>query len=395
MKQRVLALIFFGVFFVLPPLALAQSGPYSSVPDGGLVPCGAISYSINDPASWMGATECNICYLTQLIQNIVNFLIMVAIPISVAMFAWSGILFFTATGNPKQIGRAKAIFKSVLIGFIISIVGWLVVQVVLQTLTNSSFYNFNSWTTLQCQILSDPNNRPRNSSISQVLSGLSVLTQPSILAPGQPAGPTPTGGVDQGAVQRAASSVELQAACVNNTGVDCTLLQAVCVAESSCNPQTQGCNSVGACGPMQIQPATACQANPSIAGCNPNGTVGSPVAVQNALNSMSLSADTAARILSSANAQCNGDLTCTMAYYNGGQGAIKPSACCSSGAAWQCQWDCGTTRSGSFQCDVNQVSQCTSNQGYQETRNYVVIVQNAKSAITAATIPTQTPGGPN
>lgn len=104
---------------------------------------------------------------------------MVTIPISVAMFAWAGILFFTATGDPKRINRARSIFRSVLIGFIITISGWLVVQVVLQSITNQDYSKMGSWFSIDCHIYNGPNDgktvRPRNLDITQVLMSVNAL----------------------------------------------------------------------------------------------------------------------------------------------------------------------------------------------------------------------------
>ncbi len=393
MKSRKLKILLLLALFSVPTFIFAQAS--------GLVPCGAVSsgnYSLLNPTYYLQATSCNFCYFAKLIQNIVNFLVMVTIPISVAMFAWAGILFFTATGNPKRITRARSIFRGVLIGFIITITGWLVVQIVLQSITRGDFYTANNWVNLNCDQLyggTNQPNRPRDLDIKNVLSTVSAG---SVQGGSGGGGQTSSGGtatVDGTAVSRAAKSVELQAACVNNSTADCSLLQAICVVESGCNPQTTGCNSAGACGPMQIQPATACEANPSLNGCmtlGNRGVVLNEDAVKASLQGMSASSETAAKILNNATGACGGDLTCVMAYYNGGGGAVQASACCPSGtAAWQCQWDCGTRVAGSVNCTATpRPSSCVQNTGYVETRNYVPNIQAAQTALKT---PTQTSGG--
>ena len=373
-------------FFFLPLIALAQAS--------GLVPCGnnALGDYVSNTANYMAATSCNFCNLAQLVQNIVNFLIMVSIPISVAMFAWAGIIMFTNAGNPKKITRAKSIFSSVFIGFIIAVSGWLVVQVILQTITNSQFYNAASWTALSCTA-----DRPRNANIANVISGNGLQSVPT--TPGNPTTPggDSTTGFDpnNNSVQAAASSVALQAACNNNPGVDCTLLQATCVVESGCGQNVggaNGCNNVGACGPMQILPATACstaaQSGTAVDGCSSNGQVQNPAAVQAALQDAALSANLAAKILTSASNTCNGDMTCMVAVYNGGPGAVGPSACCPTGAAYSCQWDCNSSTPRSVDCtSTPQPSACVQNKGFVETRNYVTKIQAAQALIKTVTAP--------
>jgi hypothetical protein len=183
--RRALGRLMWAGMLFGPTLVLAQTTK-------GLVPCGNPTGAFNGytPAYFLQATSCNICYLAVLIQEIVNFLIMVAIPISVAMFAWAGIMYFTSAGNPKNIGRAHKIFSGVFWGFIIALSGWLLVQVALQAITSSdyspsSFFNLSS-----CQSLD--NQRPRNESIGNVLSGNGLVSGGT--GPGQQTGGTGTPG---------------------------------------------------------------------------------------------------------------------------------------------------------------------------------------------------------
>ncbi len=224
-----------GVVVGLPLFTYAQS-----VGASGLVPCGAVtSANYFNPMYYLSATSCNFCYLAKLIQNVVNFLVMVTIPISVAMFAWAGIMFFTATGNPKKIARAKGIFSSVFIGFIITIAGWLVVQIVLQTITNGGFYSANNWVNLDC---SEYNQfRKRDATIDQILTPIQTSNNPGgtgtpTPTPGTPT-PTPTPGGDTYAddqartqLQLAGISVTSSGNCSDRTNASCTSLEGIQVA---------------------------------------------------------------------------------------------------------------------------------------------------------------------
>lgn len=113
--------------------------PTGATQDKGLVSC-------------TGWRDCDICYLGQLLQNVINWLLGATILIAAAMFAWAGILYFTARGNTTQIGRAHAIFGSVALGFILAISGWLVIQTMLGALAKKNFFADigGSWNTLDC-----------------------------------------------------------------------------------------------------------------------------------------------------------------------------------------------------------------------------------------------------
>jgi len=220
MTRRTVQVLILGAVVFLPLLVLAQT----SYPSGGLVPCGAVSYVVGTN-TYLGASECNFCFLAQLIQNIVNFLIMVAIPISVAMFAWAGIKFFTSAGNPKAIGQAKKIFSSVFIGFLIAISGWLVVQVVLQTITKSSFYSASSWTSVgQCAQLSTNANRPRDYDINTLLGGSSLQSIVPTGGSGVPGAGGATGGGGGDTTNIAAAVAQLQSSCQQGDSASCDQL---------------------------------------------------------------------------------------------------------------------------------------------------------------------------
>ncbi len=340
MKSPVFRIGIFFVLFCIPAYVYAQS-----VGASGLVPCGAVtSANYFNPMYYLSATSCNFCYLAKLIQNVVNFLVMVTIPISVAMFAWAGIMFFTATGNPKKIARAKGIFSSVFIGFIITIAGWLVVQIVLQTITNGGFYSANNWVNLDC---SEYNQfRLRNADVSQILTPAPTANIPTSPSP-TPGTPSPS------PIPSATPDVS-------------TAVQAMCQIESGCgqnvdNGNGTGCNSAGACGPMQIKPDTACATNPGYSsGCNSDGTVLNRQQVVLDLQSVQNSEALAAQFLTrnQNSSQCAGSLDCAIALYSGDPTALNPSACCAVGQAYQCPYDCGSTVPRSASCDVNPTSAC-------------------------------------
>ena len=85
-------------------------------------------------------------------QNIINFLIVLSIPIAAAMFAFAGFLYVTGASNPTKIAQAHKIFKNVLIGFLIAISAWLVVQTILNAVFDKEgfFESGGDWFTLSC-----------------------------------------------------------------------------------------------------------------------------------------------------------------------------------------------------------------------------------------------------
>lgn len=85
-------------------------------------------------------------------QNIINYLIGISVSIAAAMFAYAGFLYTTGGANPTQINRAHKIFKNVLIGFLIAISAWLIVQTLLSAVfdKDGKFWAGRDWFELKC-----------------------------------------------------------------------------------------------------------------------------------------------------------------------------------------------------------------------------------------------------
>jgi hypothetical protein len=107
-------------------------------PHGGLVPNCSFPY-----------IDCQLCFLLELVNNVIRFLIVdVATPIAALSFAVAGIMYLTAAGNTGQIARAHSIFKKVVIGFILILAAWLLIDTVMKYLVQDD--NFGPWNEFDC-----------------------------------------------------------------------------------------------------------------------------------------------------------------------------------------------------------------------------------------------------
>ena len=92
----------------------------------GLVPCGEIN-------------ECNLCYLWQMGDRIIDLLAFnIAVPIGALLFATAGIVFLTAGGNEQRLGLAKTIFFDTMIGLIIIFSSWLLINTIFNSLASGT-----------------------------------------------------------------------------------------------------------------------------------------------------------------------------------------------------------------------------------------------------------------
>ena len=344
---------------------------------GGLVPCG-------NSDNYITATECNLCDVGILLQRFINFLLIVSIPIAVGMFAWAGIMYFTSAANPKRIAQVHKVFKSIFIGFVIVLTGYLIVGAIIKTVAGESI--ISSWNTLSCADAnhapknaeydpSNPDARPRNSTLGKLIEAL-FSTSATPVIQNAPAGDISLPDLQNGIVRAQQYTSVFQEACPSgSSNASCVAaLQAICTVESGCGQNVgsnSGCNTAaGACGPMQMLPQTACAVT-NLQGCSLDGKVTNLVAVQRELQDMSTAAEVAAKYYTQLlNGVCSGNTSCAFAAYNGGPGAVAPSANCPGSARWQCPYDSNSARTGQ-PCNGTTITDCTPNIGYKQTRSYV------------------------
>ncbi|MFA5838388.1 MAG: pilin [Candidatus Paceibacterota bacterium] len=105
----------------------------SVVYGAGLVPCGG------------GGAEpaCDFNQFIVMAQTIINFILGLSVTVAVIMFTYAGILYLTASGAQDQIKKAHKIFTNVLIGFIVIISAWLVINTIANALLDKT--NFDTY----------------------------------------------------------------------------------------------------------------------------------------------------------------------------------------------------------------------------------------------------------
>lgn len=114
--------IFIGILtiFILPILSIHAEG---LVPDCGKVVDGVMS------------NPCNFNSVMELIKNVIHFLLFViATPLAALAFCYAGFKLLTAGGSPEQITKAKHIIRNVIIGYVLALGAWLVVNTIFSTL---------------------------------------------------------------------------------------------------------------------------------------------------------------------------------------------------------------------------------------------------------------------
>lgn len=133
--------LLFGVLFVAtdPNVLYAQVLDFEG-DTGGIVPC--------------AGADCNACDLVTLAQNIINFAVYISIFVATLMFVWAGFLYITAGGDSGKIKNAHMLFWKVLVGMVIVLAAWLIVDAIMKVLFNDDGYNA-PWNKILCTISGD------------------------------------------------------------------------------------------------------------------------------------------------------------------------------------------------------------------------------------------------
>jgi hypothetical protein len=77
--------------------------------------------------------ECGYYDLLQLVNNVINWIILIAAPVAAGVFAWAGIKYMT-TGISDQKAAAKKMLQNVFIGFVFILAAWIIVGTIVKAL---------------------------------------------------------------------------------------------------------------------------------------------------------------------------------------------------------------------------------------------------------------------
>lgn len=81
--------------------------------------------------------------LADIISRVISILLFAAFVIALLFLIWGGIKWILSGGEKDQAGKAKETITSALIGIAVVLASWLLLNVVVQLLTGTSFTNIN------------------------------------------------------------------------------------------------------------------------------------------------------------------------------------------------------------------------------------------------------------
>lgn len=86
--------------------------------------------------------ECGFPEIMETIRNIMNFAFFLILPIAAIVFAYVGWLFISSNGNPETASQAREILTKAVIGLVVILAAWLIVNTIYETLGAKSCYNW-------------------------------------------------------------------------------------------------------------------------------------------------------------------------------------------------------------------------------------------------------------
>ncbi len=93
-------------------------------------------------------TSCTWCDFIQLGQNIINFSTKdIAFPLAVAFIIYGGIMMMINSGNPSKLKESQGIIFSAIIGIVIMLSAWVILNTFFNLLTGGLNW---PWHTIQC-----------------------------------------------------------------------------------------------------------------------------------------------------------------------------------------------------------------------------------------------------
>ncbi len=141
----------------------------------------AISVGQEDSLFVCEGWDCQACDLVELGNTIINFVIMMSVIIATILLAYAGFLIVTAQGDMGKIKHAREMFTNIVIGIIIVLSGWLIVNTVMKLLVGDDLLGDGPWYEIECV------EQPAIVPPSTVADGTTVV-------PGGPSVPAPSAG---------------------------------------------------------------------------------------------------------------------------------------------------------------------------------------------------------
>ena len=105
----------------------------------GLVPCGGVDEPV-----------CTWCHLFQVFKNVIDYALMIIFPLAAIMIVYGGITMMIARDNATKFSQGKDIMTAAVVGILIALLSWLILDTVFKIIAPGFEGNFGPWNELIC-----------------------------------------------------------------------------------------------------------------------------------------------------------------------------------------------------------------------------------------------------
>lgn len=116
------------------------------------------TFSFFDPAACTGPVtpntpgnqrQCTLCDLLKVVENVINFALILLVPIGVMAIIYGGFVYMTSGGEAGRVQQGRKIVTSAIVGIAITLAAWLIIDTVMKYLVDSSA-KLKPWQTIDC-----------------------------------------------------------------------------------------------------------------------------------------------------------------------------------------------------------------------------------------------------
>lgn len=117
----------------------------------GIVPCGRL---VDDPSTtgWNETDKCQVCHIVIMLSNIINFLMNLAIVLTVLGIIIVGFLSIVSSADVSTNVKARQKLNAVLSGFVVIFVSWLIVNTLMVLFGFNDPLGNDAWHILNCNL---------------------------------------------------------------------------------------------------------------------------------------------------------------------------------------------------------------------------------------------------
>ncbi|MAZ56182.1 hypothetical protein CL653_00090 [bacterium] len=105
-------------------------------------------------------SECNFCQAGDMVNNLINWIIGFMTVVAVFLFAIAGFQLVTSGGNQDAMKKAKSRLTYVVIGFLLMLASWLIIDTILEGLTGQGLKVWGSFDVDNCGYMAEPKDVP-------------------------------------------------------------------------------------------------------------------------------------------------------------------------------------------------------------------------------------------